>query len=116
MKGKCFAAVKTPGTDAANTSRSWLTKNNCLPDRVSKIREDVLCLCRWVHRMDHGLVNSGAGKAAGNGNGPCDREIVIVRRDSFLIDATSNVEAEKTFTVITKYNTPCCQSPFQERN
>ena len=65
VKGTRFAAVRTPDTDAANTSRSQLAKNNCLPGNVSKIR-GVLWACRWVHRLDRGVVGSGAGEAAAN--------------------------------------------------
>ena len=110
IEGKCFAAVRTPDTDAATTSRSQLAKNKCLPGDVSKIRERVLCLCRWVHRLRSWRSGFWSGRSCRkrDGHGPCHREIAIVLQDSASSDALFNIEAGVAFTAVAICDFPCC--------
>ena len=104
--------VRMPSSDAANTPRSQLAINKRLADRVSKLRESSCSRGGWVHRLNRGVVESGAG--AGAANETCRGRAIGKSRLS-SVSLCDSVSVKTLTAVITRRTVPCCSSPcYQE--
>lgn len=104
--------VRTLNTDAANTPRSQLAKNKRLADRVSKLRESSCSRGGWVHRLNRGVVESGAG--AGAANETCRGRAIGKSRLS-SVSLCDSVSVKTLTAVITRRTVPCCSTPCYQK-